>query len=1523
MKTIVLRLAGFVCYILMTVFLPVTRSSAQSNCVLVINCPSNIVVTSCFNVQEFYTPMASNICCGVNSTVFCTPPSGSIFPVGTTTTVNCTATDCAQNTNFCSFTVTVLQGTNCATNYLQVQCPSNIVVTSCTNIQEFYAPTVTDSNCSNWTIVLTPPSGSFFAPNTTNLVDCFVTDYCGESNDCSFTVIVLQGTNCATNCLQVQCPTNKVVPCGSNWVFDLPVASSCCSNFATGSTTPTNLLITAVGTMTNGPCSNLITQTWLITDACGNSTNCSQTVTVVNTNPPFIQCPPNIVVSSCSNVQEFYAPTAIAACGATNVTVVCTPPSGSYFAPGTTTTVNCQATDCSGNTNSCSFTVTVSAQLTVTCPTNKAVFFGSNWMFDLPVASSCCTNYITGSTSLTNILITPVSTVTNGACPLYDVTQTWLITDACGDTNTCSQTVTVRCCVPPPTNMVLWLPFDETHGPISANLASFGNPGTQVNNPAVVLGAYVDNSLNFDGTNQYVTVPDYPAIDIGAGNLTIDAWVLRATNNGNSPPSVIVDKRDVNTGIGYSLSLSYGELILTLSGNNYRDTLGTVPADGQWHFVGVILDQTSTNPKIQFYVDAGPTAAITPTTGNLDNTNSLWVAASPLGGNQPWRGDLDEVEVYDRALANSELADIYNAGVAGKCKPPCPGLTVTCPTNKTVQCGSGWQFDPPVGFTCCSNFVTGSTTPTNLLITPVSTVTRGGCPKIVTRTWVITDGCGDTDTCSQAVTVVDTMPPFIVCPTNAIVVNFNTNCQMVIPLIRPSATDNCTPASQLVYMQTPTNGAIVNGPSQIVTVTVSDLCSNSSQCRVLVVGRYPPPVIICPGVITATNCVMPNVVPLISATGCNDGFPFTFTQSPPPGTPLGPGSVTVTVTVTGLGGSDSCVIAVQYGATMSFLNALTNTGINTNGSLLANTAVDPHYNLGPVPGVVPGYTAPQAVVVTNEWSWLELSPYVSQWIAPCTQVAPTAYLFSCPGGDYTYTNQFVLPVGADASTASISGRWAADNGAAQMEMNGHATGNTIPVPYGFSHWTAFTISSNFLAYPSVNTLLFVVTNQGTSPTGLRVEYTNAFASCTNCAPPSVVWMTSSISLPLGGTAIFTANVSGTLPFTYQWYHNNTPLVAGPHYPGGVNGPTLTITPAGYADAGNYYVLVTNPCGQLKSPVRTLTVTPGWAWAWGWWNFQVTTNYVLATVGPNLILSGTNTMAIGTGTTLDFGLPNAAGGIANVLDVPPLPANTSIQVPLIAAAGSSSDTSYTVMMDIYEPDTSLGTPSTLCESIPCCVSNLSSGGQDGVALTLDAQNNLHTTGSAAGAPFDAGSSVPMPPATWNRVALVVDDPQDGVAVNVSAYLNGQQVASLAVPTPAGLPVNWSNGPPILLSVLSDATVLNGEIYVSSIQFHSVALKPGMIAGMGSPADGPMLADNPAIMTPPVLSVSPQGESGVSLSWSGNEYVLQETTDLSNGQWTDASLPFTESTGTTGNITTTAAVIPSNNVSSKFYRLIFRP
>ncbi len=71
-----------------------------------VTCPPNqsVVATGATTVVTFPPPTAADNCPGV--TVTCNPPSGSAFPVGTST-VTCTATDASGNTSTCTFAVTV------------------------------------------------------------------------------------------------------------------------------------------------------------------------------------------------------------------------------------------------------------------------------------------------------------------------------------------------------------------------------------------------------------------------------------------------------------------------------------------------------------------------------------------------------------------------------------------------------------------------------------------------------------------------------------------------------------------------------------------------------------------------------------------------------------------------------------------------------------------------------------------------------------------------------------------------------------------------------------------------------------------------------------------------------------------------------------------------------------------------------------------------------------------------------------------------------------------------------------------------------------------------------------------------------------------------------------------------------------------------------------------------------------------------------------------------------------------------
>src|SRR5439155_963067 len=94
---------------------------------------------------------------------------------------------------------------------------------------------------------------------------------------------------------------------------------------------------------------------------------------VNDTQNPTITCPANVsantAAGACSAAVTFTVPTGSDNCS--GVSSSCAPASGSTFQKGATT-VACTATDTSGSTATCSFTVTVNdtQNPTITCPAN-------------------------------------------------------------------------------------------------------------------------------------------------------------------------------------------------------------------------------------------------------------------------------------------------------------------------------------------------------------------------------------------------------------------------------------------------------------------------------------------------------------------------------------------------------------------------------------------------------------------------------------------------------------------------------------------------------------------------------------------------------------------------------------------------------------------------------------------------------------------------------------------------------------------------------------------------------------------------------------------------------------------------------------------------------------------------------------------------------------------------------------------------------------------------------------------------
>ncbi len=321
----------------------------------VLTCPLNITQSAptgqCSATVTYSLPTVSENC-GAAPTPTCNPPSGSTFPIGTTT-VNCMATDTSSNTGTCSFTVTVTG------NQFTITCPANITATTgqaqCAAAVNYPPPNVINGCAGTSTVSCSPPSGSLFPVGVTT-VTCTAMNGL-NSTSCTFAITVSDGQP-----PNITCPGNIVrntegTQCSTVVDFPLPVASDPCAG-VTVRCSPASGTRFSTGTTT---------VTCTATDAGGNSANCSFTVTVRDTQPPVVTCPPNVSLLAPAGQCSASVSTSVLTATATDacdgpLTVVASRSDGlaitAPFPIGTTTITN-TATDRAGNTGRCVQTVTI------------------------------------------------------------------------------------------------------------------------------------------------------------------------------------------------------------------------------------------------------------------------------------------------------------------------------------------------------------------------------------------------------------------------------------------------------------------------------------------------------------------------------------------------------------------------------------------------------------------------------------------------------------------------------------------------------------------------------------------------------------------------------------------------------------------------------------------------------------------------------------------------------------------------------------------------------------------------------------------------------------------------------------------------------------------------------------------------------------------------------------------------------------------------------------------------------------
>jgi hypothetical protein len=604
------------------------------------------------------------------------------------------ATDDCGNSASCIQTILVFDSTPPF-----IMCPGNVTVQCANSVP---APSITSvtstDNCGGGATVthVGDVMSNMTCTNRFNITRTYqAVDACGNSATCAQTITVFDDTPPSI----LNCPGNVTVQCAN--AVPAPSTSITATDNCGGGAT-----VTFLGdVMSNQTCTNRfnIARTYRATDACGNSSSCTQTITVFDSTPPGFTCPQNVLVVCASDVPPA-APGSITATdncgGGATVTHVGDVMTAQTCANRFNIIRTYQATDACGNSATCNQTISVFDNVppSLTCPGNVTVQC-ANLLPAPDVALVSSSDNCGGTATITHV----GDVMSNMTCTnRFNVTRTYRATDACGNSATCTQTITVFDSTPPaltcPGNVTVQCASLIPAPNVEQNFTTTDNCGVT----SISFGG--DVTVNQTCVNRFNVVRTYRATD-DCGNSASCTQTIIVFDS--TPPFIMC------------------------SGNVTVQCANSVPAPST-------TSVTSTD-------NCGGGATVThvgDVMSNMTCTNRFTITRT-----------YQSVDGCGNSATCTQIITVFD---------DTPPTILNCPVNVTVQCANAVPA-PSTSVTATDNCGGGATvTHVGDVMSNQTCANRFN----ITRTYRATDACGNSSSCTQTITVFDSTPPGFTCPQN-------------------------------------------------------------------------------------------------------------------------------------------------------------------------------------------------------------------------------------------------------------------------------------------------------------------------------------------------------------------------------------------------------------------------------------------------------------------------------------------------------------------------------------------------------------------------------------------------------------------------------------------------------------------------------------------------------------------------------------------------------------------------------------
>ena len=201
-------------------------------------------------------------------------------------------------------------------------------------------------------------------------------------------------------------------------------------------------------------------------------------------------------------------------------------------------------------------------------------------------------------------------------------------------------------------NLVGWWKLDDGGGTVAkdSSHAFKGDDGKLVGKPKWAKGKK-GGALQLDG-NQYVSLGSI--LQGSYKEITIACWV----KHGQSQWQNIVERSVWDKSDGIGLMMDYNST--SVSFGHYGIVCATSKAnvqDDQWHHVAGTMRQSGSDYVYSIYVDGKLDNTATNSMG-LTPTEHSWAIGARYDGSWGYRGLVEDVRIYDRALSAPEIQAI-------------------------------------------------------------------------------------------------------------------------------------------------------------------------------------------------------------------------------------------------------------------------------------------------------------------------------------------------------------------------------------------------------------------------------------------------------------------------------------------------------------------------------------------------------------------------------------------------------------------------------------------------------------------------------------------------------------------------------------------------------------------------------------------------------------------------------------------------------------------------------------------------